>query len=103
MVGRLVVDLGERKLRAELRVAELPRSDGQVGAHLDDQSLSARHEDAQLAPLAVAQPDLLGRDRDDAVDAIDEEDRAGRRRDDHAAPRALGDRHLLARVEDVDL
>ena len=64
--------------------------------------LERRSERAQLAVGAVAQPRLLCGDGDRAVDAVKDDGGADARADDDAAVDALGDLHLLARVEHVD-
>eukprot|EP00966_Prymnesium_polylepis_P290637 6712838-Prymnesium_polylepis.2 len=63
----------------------------------------ARRVGTQLEVDAVAQAQLLGGDGDAAVGAVEQEDGAGARPDDHPAVFAVGDLDLLARVEDVDV
>ena len=64
--------------------------------------LGRRREAAQLAVEAVSEARLLRREADGAVGAVEDDGRADTRAEDDAAIDALGDLHLLARVEHAD-
>eukprot|EP00964_Phaeocystis_antarctica_P086594 scaffold54858_cov51-Phaeocystis_antarctica.AAC.1 len=102
VVGHRRAPTRRRKLRAELRVGDLPAAEGEVLARLDHRALRGRREDVQAAVAAVAQPQLLGGDGDAAVGRVHEEDAAAARADDDAAVVAVRDLHLRRHVQQVD-
>ena len=103
IVGSAQAEARGGALGAQLRILDVPCANRQRVRRLDDQPLLIRAEHAQLATLAVAQPDLLGCHRHNAVRQLDQKHRAAHRPDHHTATLALRNGHLGARIKHVDL